>query len=210
MGSQSFEPSTPECSLCGGDGYTLNAQRQAVPCRCAIERKIRSLLPERYHEARLQDFRGPALDSVLSWVSCPGDGLFLTGSVGTGKTHLAAAITRHLFEGKASVAFQRCAEFYAAVREMYRREESEALLLSPLLTPRFLILDDLGAGSLSDSERRFTLEVLDRRANRLKPTVVTSNWSLQEIAEKLDDRVASRLSGFTRLELSGQDRRMRP
>ena len=63
---------------------------------------------------------------------------------------------------------------------------------------------------MSDAERRFTLEILDRRANRLKPTVITSNWSLQEIGEKMDDRIISRLSGFTRLELSGNDRRMRP
>lgn len=178
-------------------------------CACAIERKIQSMLPERYQRASLADFHGQALESITSWISEPSNGLFLTGTVGTGKTHLGAAIVRHLAESRISVAFQRCSEFFSAVREMYRKEESEGLLLSPLITPRFLVLDDLGAGSLSDAERRFTLEVLDRRANHLKPTVVTSNWSLQEIAEKMDDRIASRLSGFMRIELSGHDRRTR-
>ena len=74
---------------------------------------------------------------------------------------------------------------------------------------RFLVFDDLGAGSLSDCERRYTLELLDTRQNKLRPTVVTSNWDLQEIAERMDDRVASRLAGFAALELSGKDKRLR-
>jgi len=81
--------------------------------------------------------------------------------------------------------------------------------MSPLEKARYLILDDLGAGSLSDCERRYTLELLDTRLNKMRPTVVTSNWSLQEIAERMDDRIASRLAGFAALELAGNDRRIK-
>lgn len=52
------------------------------------------------------------------------------------------------------------------------------------------------------------LEVLDRRLSQCKPTVVTTNWSLAEIAEQVDDRVASRLASFTCIELAGLDRRL--
>jgi DNA replication protein DnaC len=129
--------------------------------------------------------------------------------VGIGKTHLAASMIRRLIESNVNVTFCRCAQFYADIREIFRRDNSERPVLSRLEHTRILILDDLGAGSLSDCERRFTLEILDRRMNRLKPTVVTSNWSLAGIAEKMDDRIASRLSAFTGIELSGQDLRLR-
>ena len=85
---------------------------------------------------------------------------------------------------------------------------SEESVLEPLEQVRFLILDDLGAGSLSDHERRFTHDLLDRRINRNRRTVVTSNWTLEQIAERMDDRIASRLGSFTQLELRGRDRRL--
>jgi DNA replication protein DnaC len=80
--------------------------------------------------------------------------------------------------------------------------------MEPLLTAPLLALDDVGSGSLSDHERRFTLELLDRRTNALLPTVVTSNWSLQQISDLLDDRISSRLAAFTEVELQGRDRRL--
>ena len=70
--------------------------------------------------------------------------------------------------------------------------------MSPVERMRFLVLDDLGAGSLSDCERRYTLELIDTRLNKLRPTIVTSNWNLQEIAERMDDRIASRLADLRR------------
>ena len=72
----------------------------------------------------------------------------------------------------------------------------------------FLLLDDLGSGSLSDHERRNTLEILDQRLNRRLPTVVTTNLELDAIARLMDDRIASRLAGFSYFQLSGPDRRL--
>jgi DNA replication protein DnaC len=184
-------------------------ESKAHRCACTIERKIAALLPERYRKASLKDFHGDTLASVVAWLHKPTDGLFVTGPVGTGKTHLAAATIRRLTESNIDATFKRCAQFYEDIREMFRLNNSESFMLSLLERTRILILDDLGAGSLSDCERRFTLEILDRRMNRLRPTVVTSNWSLKNIAEKMDDRIASRLSAFTGIELSGQDLRLR-
>jgi DNA replication protein DnaC len=147
---------------------------------------------------------------VHAWESQPGAGLLIFGLVGRGKTHLAVAIARHLLEAMTDVEFRRCAQFYADLREAYRTNASEKLVLAPLENAGVLVLDDLAAGSLSDHERRFTLEVLDTRLNHHRPTIVTTNWSLREIAEKLDDRIASRLGAFTTIELGGRDWRIGP
>lgn len=183
---------------------------QASACPCVIERKLQVILPQRYWQASFDDFHGAAHNVAFDWIVNPSDGLFITGACGTGKTHLAAAIVRHLTVKRVGVAFKRSADFYREVRELFRTdsEAMEGAIISPLEKARFLIFDDLGAGSLSDCERRYTLELLDTRLNRMRPTVVTSNWSLQEIADKMDDRIASRLSGFAALELAGKDRRI--
>lgn len=182
----------------------------AAHCQCVIERKIRAILPVRYWTAKLEDFRGAVQGHAEDWILNPSDGLFVTGPCGTGKTHLAAAIVRHLAVKGVGVHFKRSADFYREVRESFRpdSEATERGIMSTLERARFLIFDDLGAGSLSDCERRYTLELFDTRLNLLWPTVVTSNWNLQEIAERMDDRIASRLASFTNLQLTGTDRRL--
>lgn len=198
-----------DCPECCGTGWKMISGRASL-CACTIERKIHAALPERYWLAKMADFTGPAYTLVMEWLLNPTDGLFITGPCGTGKTHLAAAMVRHLVTKGANVKLMRCADFYRDVRGMFAGDAllTESAVLSPLEKARFLILDDLGAGSLSDCERRYSLEVLDVRLNKLRPTVVTSNWSVQEISERMDDRIASRLAGFMQLELAGRDRRV--
>jgi len=173
---------------------------------------VLAAIPERYWKARLEDFSGTAYELVMDWILNPSDGLFITGACGTGKTHLAAGIVRQFISKGANVVFKRSADFHREVREMFRADSAicEAALMSTLEKSRFLVLDDLGAGSLSDCERRYTLELIDTRLNSMRPTIVTSNWNLEEISERMDDRVASRLAGFAALELAGKDRRINP
>src|SRR5262249_58728642 len=92
-------------------------------------------------------------------------------------------------------------------RSSYGWDTSEEAALRDYLQPGILILDDLGAGSLSDHERRYTLEVLDRRINHLRPTVVTSNLSLKQISEHMDERIGSRLWSFQLIPFEGPDKR---
>lgn len=164
-------------------------------------------LPQRFRQATLLDFPKNIQDFVLDWLAHPRDGLLLTGAVGTGKTHLLAAIARTLLLVHQEAAFHRCAELYVALRTCYGENCSEESVLRKYFAPRWLCLDDLGAGSLSDFERRNTLEILDQRFNRNLPTAISTNWSLEQIAERMDDRIASRLGSLAGLELSGEDRR---
>jgi DNA replication protein DnaC len=180
-----------------------------VLCSCQREDKIRRRVPPRYYSARLEDFGTEIQRRVLSWLSDCGDGLFLTGPAGVGKTRLCAAIVRWRIEHDKKAIFKRCADFYAELRAAIQTETSENLVMDPLSVAPLLVFDDLGSGSLSDHERRFTLEVLDRRVNAIRPTVVTSNWSLEKIGDLMDERIASRLAAFAALELQGRDRRLR-
>lgn len=197
----------PECPDCDGTGYCRGAGGMRE-CACVAERRVISRLPPRFKCASLADFSPDIQNFVLDWFRDPRDGLLITGSVGTGKTHLLAAMARTLLlANQSSVFFRGFDKVYRSLRECYREDRSEEDVLSDYTAPRWLFLDDLGAGGLSDFERRTTLEILNDRFGRMLPTAISTNWSIEEIAEKMDERIASRLGSLTGLELRGEDRR---
>jgi DNA replication protein DnaC len=179
-------------------------------CDCSFERRVVARLPERYREASLLDFPKAIQDFVTAWFGSQGDGLFLTGEVGTGKTHLAAAIVRTLVLIRREAYFKSCSAFYAAIRKCYgpHSETTEDMVMREYTSHKYLVLDDLGAGSLSDHERRCTLDLLNDRMNKCWPTIITSNWGLPEIQVRMDDRISSRIASFQALHLAGRDRRV--
>ena len=197
-----------KCTLCN-DGWSMT-DREAIPCKCAIERKIQSRLPLHYLRAKLTDFPEEIARLVTNSLAAPVSGLLIMGPTGTGKTHLAAAICRDLMERGQEVRFVTCERYYSDLRESYRDASSEDAVIGPLELGPLLVLDDLGAGSLSDHERRSTLALLTRRINANRPTIVTTNWPLQKIEQFMDDRIASRLAGFRKIELVGTDQRLSP
>jgi DNA replication protein DnaC len=137
-----------------------------------------------------------------------GDGLLLRGGPGTGKTHLAAAIIRHQIEHGLKCSFFPVAKLYSDLREAFRLNASAVDIVKPCMQSPLIVLDDLGAGALTDFERRSALEVIEARLNSLRPTIVTTNLDLEDIAAKLDDRIASRVASYTNIELGGVDRRL--
>lgn len=197
-----------ECNTCGDTGWVPVANG-VVRCSCIVERRVRQTLPPRLHQARLADLSAPRLRAITAWVKAPGDGLLLFGPSGTGKTWTVAALTRLLIEAGRDVLWRSAAEFFRALRESYENNNrSEGEVMGVYVSAPTLVLDDLGAGSGSDFERRCGVELMERRANRLLPTVVTTNWTLKEIAQRLDDRLASRLSMFAQLKFGGPDLRL--
>lgn len=211
------ESSAPsECKLCGDVGYVsvaLNTSKrhspQMVECECAVERRVMTRLPPLYRQASILDLAPAVQELIIDWLKNPGLGLVISGRAGRGKTYTAAAIVRSLLLIRQEVCFLRCFSLYSEIREAYRLQLGEPEIFERYTKNKYLVLDDLGAGGFSDFERRTTAELLDERMNRGFVTVVTTNWSAPEIAEKMDDRVASRIEAFSSIELVGPDRRIK-
>ena len=72
-----------------------------------------------------------------------------------------------------------------------------------------LVLDDLGVGGNSDWVLKTIYTLIDVRYSGFRPTIVTTNLSLNDIANRLDTRLASRLAGGLVVELDVPDRRLR-
>lgn len=207
----------PDCRETPGWRYVNAAQKAVTRCHCRFvsgDVKVRSILPPLLHGARLSDFAQPLAAAVRRWLEKPTQGLFITGGVGTGKTWLCGGVVRALVDRggamSSRVAFKLASDFYAEIRATYANPGvTEIAILNQFGNVDFLVLDDLGAGSMTDFERRSTLHMLDCRLNNLHPTVITSNLSLVQIAQRMDERIASRLMSFTRIAMTGRDRRGR-
>jgi DNA replication protein DnaC len=71
-------------------------------------------------------------------------------------------------------------------------------------------MDDLGVEKTSEWSMQTLYTITDWRYRELRQTLVTSNLTLDEIAGKVGDRIASRIAGMCKVvELKGKDRRIK-
>lgn len=155
-------------------------------------------------------------------------GLLFTGATGTGKTHLATAVTRELVRRGLSITkrgylptwgmsmihgvlFTTMPELLMEIRATYNVKKKDAPTEEEVVEKYsrcgLLVLDDLGAEKVTDFSITTLYLIIDRRNRELRPTIVTTNLSLQEIGEKIDGRISSRLSEMKIVHLALPDYR---
>lgn len=206
-GSTTTSNRISSCPECEDTGWVRDPQTDRMrKCQCKLVREAELSVPEIYRGARLKDFDGKLRAAGERWLANPVD-LMISGLVGSGKTHFGCALCIARRLAGLPAVFRLMAELYRELRKAVQAGESDVSIVEDYLAVGCLFLDDIGSGALTDFEVRTALEILDGRHVRGRPTVLTTNWSLEEIASKMDDRLASRLSDFSLLRFEGRDRR---
>ena len=102
-------------------------------------------------------------------------------------------------------------ELLLEIRDTFQSNEiSEKAVIDKYSWVDVLILDDLGVEKTSDWVLQTLYTIMDRRYREELRTIITSNLDIEEIREKFDDRIASRIVGMCRIcTLKGKDRRVR-
>ena len=199
---------------------TSQTTQQHLPFTPEKEREYlrREGVPLIFIDAKLSDFS----EAVLKY---KGKGVFIWGGRGVGKSHLAVALMREqLSEIAYEVAegvqprlmkntvpvFITIPDLFFKIKQAYGNGvETEADIIDKYTAVDFLVLDDFGAEKVSEWSLQLLYILIDRRYRELKKTIMTSNMPLDELAIRLDDRIASRIAGMCEvLKLKGKDRRL--
>lgn len=172
-------------------------------------------LSPRYSEAEIEDFP----DAIKRKVdpSRKIKSRFLIGNVGSGKTHMIWALFKRFSEIsviKTGMAKQcvilHVPTFLSILRSTYGKPNtpSEREILAQFTTGDYFFIDDLGAEKTTEWTIGALYLLFDSLYSQNKTIFVSSNLSIQEIADKLDDRIASRIKGMCAVtKLNGKDRR---
>lgn len=172
-----------------------------------------TLAPARFREATLDDWSDDDAGAAkaIGWLGTRDRNVVVTGTVGTGKTHLVMGMARHLVAAGESVGFKPAAEM---LDELRPGGPDDALdrLCHPRWSPRILIIDDLGAERPTDWTAERVAVVINRRWLEEMPVVATTNLTPGadgSLLEVLGDRTYSRLcGGALGINLAGEDRRL--
>ena len=118
-----------------------------------------------------------------------GDGLYIEGTNGTGKTHLAAAIALQLITEGIPVICKTSSDLLLDIKRSFeggRILESEVLDIYKRVD--LLIIDDLGKEQCSDWSMSTLYSILNDRYEDMKPTIVTTNYNMDGLIAALTPR----------------------
>jgi DNA replication protein DnaC len=185
-----------ECNICSGNGFVrLTGANASRPCECQLEintaaRLGRAGIPASFANATLGSFENQE-HTAKAVRACrrfckeflPGKGnrapgILLTGSVGTGKTHLGIACLRNLIEEKGVEGR------FVDVRELLDRLRSSfgdgagishRQILKPLLAADLVVIDELGAARPTDWVFETIELLIGGLYNQAGTVIVTTN-----------------------------------
>lgn len=115
-----------------------------------------------------------------------GDGLYIEGTNGTGKTHLAAAIALQLLGQGIPVICKTSSDLLLDIKSSFEsKEKSESQVLDVYKKVDLLIVDDLGKEQCSDWSMSTLYSIFNARYEDMKPTIITTNYNADSLIQAL-------------------------
>lgn len=137
--------------------------------------------------------------------------LIMVGSCGTGKTHLASAVARNVLNKRKYARYVTSEDMANEIANAWTKtDDSEASAIYRYTDLDLLILDEYGLHDRHENRLQLVHKVLYARYDENKPTMLISNWTVDELQKDLGDRLWSRVQdgGLTIVECNWADRRV--
>lgn len=219
-------PKKVRCTCkCQADEYKrLQEEQKAREKQLQIESlKVNSLISKRYINASFENCDLSNETFKKAWQRCKkycevaddilenGYGIYIFGPSGTGKTHLMACMCNELLMNMKQCLFTNFLEISKAIKATFNnKSETEERLIERISNIDYLFIDDLGTERLNNNGDTWLQEkvydVINKRYNAKKPTVFTSNYTLNELItergmmQKTVDRVLEMSNVLLKLE----------
>jgi DNA replication protein DnaC len=224
-----------ECPICNDAGFLRmdvpvghpNFGR-IFPCQCTVERREAVLATELRAMSNLDAFAERTFDTfdpgvagvregydaAVKFARNPHGWLFLHGSCGGGKTHLAVAIANYAMERqKMGVLFAVVPDLLDHLRATFDPGNGVAYdeRFNAIRNAQLLILDDLGTENTTPWAREKLYQIFNHRYNEHLPTVITSNQDFKRIEERVLSRILdTRLTTYVHVDAEDFRRRRSP
>jgi DNA replication protein DnaC len=225
-------PVVPVCPVCKGAGWLRHdvplGHRlfgQLYKCECIKREEARHRVGEMRQLSQLDGLEAKTFDTfeadtpehqralatARSFAESLDSWLVFSGSCGTGKTHLAAAIANAtLLNGNQTVMFTVVPDLLDHLRATFdpSRGVDYDERFNTIRTTFLLVLDDLGTENTTPWAREKLYQIVNHRYNDRLPTIITTN----QIDHGIDERIVSRMldRGLSRhIPLNGEDYRRR-
>ncbi len=229
-----------KCSTCKGLGQVLLKNEkgytyvEACPSCGVVRRNVRLYnlagIPAKYSnilqtDADFQHKNNKSLQGALKYAKeefvnryPTKRGFLLMGKAGLGKTHLAiGAISELTLDKGVRCIFKDFFHLLSELKAAYSQGIPEHEVLLPLIETEVLVIDELGKGKSSDWELNILDQLISKRYNASKTTLITTNYVTKEFATKedpeiLEDRVGPRIASRLHemcefIHIEGQDHR---
>jgi DNA replication protein DnaC len=204
------------------DAAWVEGQKQNI--RNGVSKKSNQLLqiPKRFLGKSLADYEATDGFKHITYSDFLHTNVFFWGPCGTGKTHLSCGLLLNFCADMSDfnpetktwkrprARFISVQEFLFELKSAVGSNESDFARIKSLLELEALVLDDFGASRMTD----YTIEMMSILINEiyLRKTsggIISSNLSLEDIGQKIDDRTASRILEMCEvIKFDGPDRRL--
>jgi len=125
-----------------------------------------------------------------------GTWLLFMGNVGTGKSHLCAAIINEVIRSGCTALFTKAPRLLREVKDTFHRdaEITQSEIIARMGEIDLLVIDEVGIQFGTDTERMILYEILDLRYEAMRPVILTTNITdLKSLEKLLGERIIDRL-----------------
>ena len=211
---------TPICQHCGGNGYIGSRMCECLQELCRQEQKkeltFLNVGRESFEQFRLDyypDREDPKLGVNIRYAlsfSEKSANLLFSGDTGLGKTFLSACIARVVADSGYSVMYESAGHLFGNLeRAKFAGDEAARRIGEKYLACDLLIVDDLGTEMPGQFTTAALYSLINDRILAGRPTIISTNLTSEEIAQRYNRQIASRLRGsYNRVSFLGDDIRI--
>jgi DNA replication protein DnaC len=229
---EGFLDDSPICDRCGGSGYVGSAMCECLRELCRQEQKkeltFLNVGRESFDQFRLEYYPdredpkfGVNIRTIMekTYQTCRryaqnfserSSNLLFSGDTGLGKTFLSACIARTVADNGYSVMYESAGHLFANLErakfsgDEQARKESDRYFACDLL-----IVDDLGTEMPGQFTTAALYGLINDRLLAGKPTIISTNLTIEEFERRYNRQIASRLRGsYVRVPFLGEDIRV--
>lgn len=194
------------CSVCNDTGF-----HEGLRCDC-LKREINNLLKQESGFLSLEEFDKTSFDVfknkdfmqklyavMKKWCysNFEKSVVFLSGQTGVGKTHLMKCMANELINKNKIVLLTTSFAMHQDFVRSYatKNPEDKQNIIEKYLEAEVLFIDDLGTELRQPNITvNYLYQILNERKMNKRPTIITSNLSLDDVMDYYDERIFSRIA----------------